>query len=157
MTLGASLFEPASAVLLRGCRRRRADSPTRQYASGLCIVASASGHSALLPGSGRFKKHVPLANIFCRKLGIAADFQRRRPASWVVAAEHTGVNQEHLVAEPWPDAPALLRGVSRNNVRNMVGIQQLPNFCGTFVIAPVIVAAEPQWTVLAHAEPVAKS
>src|SRR5882724_2978583 len=62
-----------------------------------------------------------------------------------------------MVAEPWPDAPALLRRMPHRNAGHVVTFQHLAYLRVTLFLAPLVVAAEPERTVNAHAEPVAES
>src|ERR1700741_3743298 len=93
------------------------------------------------------EKHHLLVQIHSHKFGTAADFQSRCPASRVVAAEHTGVDQEYFVAEARPDATTLLHRVPYHEVCRFVTLQELADLRCPLFVAPMVVTAKPQRAV----------
>src|SRR6266850_3699565 len=113
-----------------------------------------SGPSVLRRRPSGIAKHYLLVQIHTDEFGIAADFQSRRPASGVVAAEHAGVDQEHFVAKARPDATTLLHRVPYYKVCRLVSLQDLAHLQCTLLFAPLVVTAKPQRAVNPHAEPI---
>src|SRR6266478_6976026 len=110
--------------------------------------------SAWRPRPSGIEKHYLLVRIHSDEFGIAADFQSRRPASRVVAAEHAGVDQEHFVAKTRPDATTLLHRVPYHNVCRLVTLQELAHLRCALFGAPLVVTAKPQRAINPHAEPI---
>src|SRR5229473_3262290 len=100
------------------------------------------------------EKHYLLVQIHSDEFGTAADFQSRRPASRVVAAQHAGVDQEHLVAKARPDATTLLHRVPYHKVCRLVSLQELAHLRCALFVAPQIVTAKPQRAINPHTEPI---
>src|SRR6267143_6108037 len=108
--------------------------------------------SAWRPRPSGIEKHYLLVQIHTDEFAIAADFQSRRPAPRVVAAQHAGVDQEHFVAKARPDATTLLHRVPYHNVCRLVTLQELARLRHTLFFAPMVITAKPQRTINAHAE-----
>src|SRR6185369_16810923 len=143
----------ASVLLSRGCRG--ADTTARH--GGRCFGSLPGVRRrgrCILRSSAWTHKHGLLIRVIGRESSIAADLQSRGPAAGVVAAEHSGVDQEHLVAETRPDSPALLHGVSYGDVNGIISFQYFAYLSHALFVGPLVVAAEPQWAVNPHAEPV---
>ncbi len=100
------------------------------------------------------EKHYLLVQIHSDQLVVATDFQRGRPATRVVAAEHAGVDQEDFIIKARANAAALLYRVSYYNVCGLVTLQELAGLRCTLFFAPLVVAAKPKWAINAHAEPI---
>src|SRR5216684_5710631 len=101
------------------------------------------------------EKHYLLVQIHSDEFGTAADFQSRRPASRVVAAEHAGVDQEHFVAKARPHSTTFLHRVPYHKVCRLVSLKDLAHLRCTLFVAPPVVTAKPQRAINSHAEPIA--
>ena len=82
------------------------------------------------------------------------DFERRRPASRVIAAQHTSIDQEDLATEATPYGSAFLNRVARNKMIRLEGLQDLVYLRAALCLAPSVVTAEPERTLGAHAQPI---
>jgi len=51
---------------------------------------------------GSFQQHYLLVHNIRRESAIILDFERRRPASRVIAAQHTRIDQEDLATKATP-------------------------------------------------------
>jgi hypothetical protein len=71
-----------------------------------------------------------------------------------VRGKHPGVDQEKFAPKSAPDTIRRLHGVSGNNVTRLVGGQDFLNLRITIFVAPGIVPAKPQWSLITHAKPV---
>ena len=65
-----------------------------------------------------------MVHIFGRELDVIQDFESRRPAPGVIAAQHTGVDEQDLATEAIADACPFLNRMSRNDMirTSMLGI-----------------------------------
>src|SRR6266850_1753641 len=113
-----------------------------------------SGPSVLRRRPSGIAKHYLLVQIHTDEFAIAADFQSRRPAPRVVAAEHAGVDQEHFVAKARPDATTLLHRVPYHNVFRLVSLQHLAHLRCTLFVVPQVVTAKPKRAINPHTEPI---